>query len=56
MRHFISLGVRGVLLEIGGLLMRVQGGLFYRGLVRRRATLNPRYQQRLGPFDSSGHF
>ena len=38
MRHFISLGVRGVLLEIGGLLMRIQGGLYYRGLLRRRAA------------------
>jgi len=44
MRHFISLGVRGVLLEIGGLLMRVQGGIFYRGLLRRRDA-----QQRFHP-------
>ena len=36
MRHFVSLGIRGVLLEIGGLLMRVQGGIAYRLLLRRR--------------------
>ena len=36
MRHFISLGIRGVFLEIGGLLMRVQGGISYRCRVRRR--------------------
>lgn len=36
MRHFVSLGIRGVLLEIGGLLMRLQGGLSYRLLLRRR--------------------
>jgi hypothetical protein len=35
MRHFISLGIRGVLLEFGGLLMRVQGGISYRLRVRR---------------------
>lgn len=35
MRHFISLGIRGVLLEFGGLLMRVQGGLSYQLLLRR---------------------
>lgn len=36
MRHFVSLGIRGILLEIGGLLMRVQGGLSYRLLLLRR--------------------
>jgi hypothetical protein len=36
MRHFVSLGIRGILLEIGGLLMRLQGGLSYRLLLRRR--------------------
>jgi hypothetical protein len=35
MRHFISLGIRGVMLEFGGLLMRVQGGLSYQLLLRR---------------------
>jgi hypothetical protein len=35
MRHFISLGIRGVLMEFGGLLMRVQGGLSYQMLLRR---------------------
>ncbi len=35
MRHFISLGIRGVLMEFGGLLMRVQGGLSYQILLRR---------------------
>ena len=39
MRHFISLGIRGILLEIGGMLMRVQGGLSYRMRVRRRRGL-----------------
>jgi len=38
MRHFISLGLRGVLLELGGLLMRVQGGIYYRGLLRRHSA------------------
>ncbi len=38
MRHFISLGIRGVLLEIGGLLMRVRGGISYRLMVRRRRS------------------
>ena len=38
MRHFISLGIRGVLLEIGGLLMRVQGGISYRMKMRRRRS------------------
>ncbi|MEI8382375.1 MAG: hypothetical protein WCJ09_19745 [Planctomycetota bacterium] len=39
MRHFVSLGIRGVMLEFGGLLMRVQGGISYRLLLllRRRA-------------------
>ena len=46
MRHFISLGVRGVLLEIGGLLMRVQGGIFYRGLLRRRRDAQQRFHPR----------
>lgn len=35
MRHFISLGIRGLMLEFGGLLMRVQGGLSYQLLLRR---------------------
>lgn len=38
MRHFVSLGIRGVLLEFGGLLMRVQGGISYRLLLRRRTS------------------
>lgn len=36
MRHFVSLGIRGVMLEFGGLLMRVQGGIAYRLLLLRR--------------------
>lgn len=42
MRHFVSLGIRGLLLEFGGLLMRVQGGISYRLMLRRRtARLKP---------------
>ncbi len=41
MRHFISLGIRGVLMEFGGLLMRVQGGLSYQMLLRRNRKRYP---------------
>lgn len=41
MRHFIGLGIRGVLLEFGGLLMRVQGGLSYRLRLRQRRSQQP---------------
>lgn len=36
MRHIISLGIRGVLLEVGGALLRLHGGIAYRFLLRRR--------------------
>lgn len=36
MRHIISLGIRGVLLEVGGVLLRLHGGIAYRWLLRRR--------------------
>ncbi|MDB5343923.1 MAG: hypothetical protein JWP89_2300 [Schlesneria sp.] len=41
MRHFISLGIRGVLMEFGGLLMRVQGRLSYQMLLRRNRNRQP---------------
>ena len=46
MRHFVSLGIRGVLLEIGGLLMRVQGGIAYRWMLRRRRNQPPQFPHR----------
>lgn len=42
MRHFVSLGIRGVLLEIGGLLMRIQGGISYRIRLARGRRLERR--------------
>jgi hypothetical protein len=39
MRHFVGLGIRGLLLEAGGLVMRVLGAWHYRRLLRRRERL-----------------
>lgn len=36
MRHFVGLGVRGILLEIGVILMRLQGSIVYRWMLYRR--------------------
>lgn len=35
MRHFIRLGLRGYFLEVGSLLMRAPGRLYYRWLLLR---------------------
>lgn len=48
MRHFVSLGIRGLLLEFGGLLMRVHGGLSYRWMLRRRPYAIQRFRRTAG--------
>ena len=36
MRHFVRLGLRGLLLELGSVLLRLPGRLHYRWLLFRR--------------------
>jgi hypothetical protein len=36
MRHFVRLGLRGLLMEFGAILMRVHGGYCYRQRLRAR--------------------
>ena len=38
MRHFISLGIRGLFMEFGAILMRAHGGYCYRRRLRIRQT------------------
>ena len=49
MRHFVGLGIRGILLEFGGLLMRVQGGLSYRLLLLRRRRSQSAQSSQVAP-------
>ena len=45
MRHFVRLGLRGLLLELGSVLLRLPGRLHYRWLLFRRGH-NTRHDPR----------